>query len=100
MRGPSAWAVGPLAHTCHQDIRKSPVAQASSQGPKAIVEAAGTTFDDVVTLRAYLTMHESFPITNEAYGAFMQANSPAGALPARDKDGDKALGGFVRTSLQ
>ncbi|WP_066465211.1 RidA family protein [Sanguibacter suarezii] len=96
------------AHTFHQGIRSGPFVQVSGQGPvdpatseylfpgdvaaqttrtlenvKAIVEAAGATFDDVVMLRVYLTKREDFPIMNEAYGAFVQANSPLGVLPAR-----------------
>ena len=96
------------AHTFHQGIRKGPFVQVSGQGPvdpatseylfpgdvaaqttrtlenvKAIVEASGATFDDVVMLRVYLTKREDFPIMNEAYGAFVEANSPGGVLPAR-----------------
>lgn len=96
------------AHTFHQGIRKGPFVQVSGQGPvdpatseylfpgdvaaqttrtlenvKAIIEASGATFDDVVMLRVYLTKREDFPIMNDAYGAFVEANSPAGVLPAR-----------------
>ena len=96
------------AHTFHQGIRKGPFVQVSGQGPvapatgeylfpgdvaaqttrtlenvKAIVEAAGATFDDVVMLRVYLTKREDFAVMNEAYGAFVSANSPRGVLPAR-----------------
>lgn len=96
------------AHTFSQGIRKGPFVQVSGQGPvdpqtneylfpgdvaaqttrtlenvKAIVEASGATFDDVVMLRVYLTKREDFPIMNDAYGAFVTANTPSGILPSR-----------------
>ncbi|KRC34224.1 reactive intermediate/imine deaminase [Oerskovia sp. Root918] len=96
------------AHTFHQGVRKGPFVQVSGQGSvdpatseylfpgdvaaqttrtlenvKAIVEGAGATFDDVVMLRVYLTKREDFPIMNDAYGAFVEANCPGGVLPAR-----------------
>ena len=71
------------AHTFSQGVRKGPFVQVSGQGPvdpvtgeylhpgdvaaqttrtlenvKAIVEASGATFDDVVMLRVYLTARE------------------------------------------
>ena len=73
------------AHTFSQGVRKGPIVQVSGQGPvdpttneylypgdvaaqttrtlenvKAIVEASGATFDDVVMLRVYLTKREDF----------------------------------------
>ncbi|WP_029262315.1 MULTISPECIES: RidA family protein [Microbacterium] len=96
------------AHTFSQGIRKGPFVQVSGQGPvdpqtneylfpgdvaaqttrtlenvKAIVEASGATFDDVVMLRVYLTKREDFPIMNDAYGAFVTANTLSGVLPSR-----------------
>lgn len=96
------------AHTFSQGVRKGPFLQVSGQGPvhpvtneylfpgdvaaqttrtlenvKAIVEAAGATFDDVVMLRVYLTKREDFAIMNEAYGAFVEANTTNGVLPSR-----------------
>ena len=96
------------AHTFSQGIRKGPFVQVSGQGPvdpqtneylfpgdvagqttrtlenvKAIVEASGATFDDVVMLRVYLTKREDFPIMNDAYGAFVTANTSSGVLPSR-----------------
>lgn len=96
------------AHTFSQGIRKGSFVQVSGQGPvdpvtneylfpgdvaaqttrtlenvKAIVEASGATFDDVVMLRVYLTTREDFPIMNEAYGAFVTAHTPSGVLPSR-----------------
>src|ERR687892_2469468 len=84
------------AHTFSQGVRKGPFVQVSGQGPvdpatgeylypgdvaaqttrtlenvRAIVEAAGATFDDVVMLRVYLTKRENFAVMNEAYGEFV-----------------------------
>ncbi len=96
------------AHTFHQGVRKGPFVQVSGQGPvdpatgtylyegdvkaqtirtlenvKAIVEASGATFDDVVMLRVYLTDRDNFGAMNEAYGEFVTANCPSGILPSR-----------------
>lgn len=96
------------AHTFSQAVRKGPILQVSGQGPvdpatgeyvhagdvaaqtirtlenvKAIVEGAGARFDDVVMLRVYLTAREHFGIMNEAYGRFVEENTPSGVLPAR-----------------
>lgn len=96
------------AHTFHQGVRHGQFVQVSGQGPvdpgtgeylypgdvsaqttrtlenvRAIVEASGATFDDVVMLRVYLTSRDDFAAMNEAYGAFVTAHSPAGVLPAR-----------------
>ena len=96
------------AHTFHQGVRVGNLLQVSGQGPvdpatneylypgdvaaqttrtlenvKAIVEASGATFDDVVMLRVYLTKREDFPIMNEAYGAFVTAHTTSGVLPSR-----------------
>lgn len=96
------------AHTFSQGVRKGPFVQVSGQGPvdpatneylfpgdvaaqttrtlenvKAIVEASGATFDDVVMLRVYLTDRADFAIMNEAYGAFVEAHTPSGVLPSR-----------------
>lgn len=96
------------AHTFSQGVRKGRLVQVSGQGPvdpatneylfpgdvaaqttrtlenvKAIVEASGAAFDDVVMLRVYLTKREDFPIMNEAYGAFVTAHTPSGVLPSR-----------------
>lgn len=96
------------AHTFHQGVRAGRFVQVSGQGPvdprtgeylypddvaaqttrtlenvRAIVEAAGASFDDVVMLRVYLTRREDFPVMNEAYGAFVAQHSPSGVLPSR-----------------
>ncbi|KQU58072.1 reactive intermediate/imine deaminase [Rhodococcus sp. Leaf278] len=96
------------AHTFSQGVRKGPFVQVSGQGPvdpatseylypgdvaaqttrtlenvKAIVEAGGATFDDVVMLRVYLTKREDFSIMNDAYGAFVSANTSGDVLPSR-----------------
>lgn len=96
------------AHTFHQGVRKGPFIQVSGQGPvdpesgtylfpgdvaaqttrtlenvRAIVEASGARFDDVVMLRVYLTSRDDFAAMNEAYGAFVTEHCPSGVLPAR-----------------
>lgn len=96
------------AHTFHQGVRKGPFVQVSGQGPvdpetseylfpddvaaqttrtlenvRAIVEASGASFDDVVMLRVYLTKREDFPLMNDAYGEFVAKHSPSGVLPSR-----------------
>jgi len=96
------------AHTFHQGVRSGPFVQVSGQGPvdpgtgeylhpgdvaaqttrtlenvRAIVEASGATFDDVVMLRVYLTSREDFAAMNEAYGAFVTRHCPSGVLPSR-----------------
>ncbi|MEV5837789.1 RidA family protein [Nocardia sp. NPDC052112] len=96
------------AHTFSQGVRKGPFVQVSGQGPvdpatnaylfpgdvaaqtirtlqnvKAIVEASGATFDDVVMLRVYLTKREDFATMNDAYGEFVTANTTGDVLPSR-----------------
>lgn len=96
------------AHTFSQGVRKGPFVQVSGQGPvdaatneylypgdvaaqttrtlenvKAIVEASGATFDDVVMLRVYLTKREDFAIMNDAYGEFVAQHTTSGVLPSR-----------------
>lgn len=96
------------AHTFSQGVRKGPFVQVSGQGSvdpatseylypgdvaaqttrtlenvKAIVEASGATFDDVVMLRVYLTKREDFSVMNDAYGAFVSANTSGDVLPSR-----------------
>ena len=96
------------AHTFSQGVRKGAFIQVSGQGPvnpatgeyfhpgdvaaqttrtlenvRAIVEAAGATFADVVMLRVYLTKREDFAIMNDAYGAFVTEHVTDGILPAR-----------------
>lgn len=95
------------AHTFSQGVRKGPFVQVSGQGPvdpatneylypgdvaaqttrtlqnvKAIVDASGASFDDVVMLRVYLTKREDFAIMNEAYGKFVSEHT-TGVLPSR-----------------
>jgi reactive intermediate/imine deaminase len=92
----------------HQGVRTGPFVQVSGQGSvdpatgeflfegdvaaqttrtlenvRAIVEAAGATFDDVVMLRVYLTTSDHFAAMNEAYGAFVEQHCPSGVLPSR-----------------
>ncbi|WKG11498.1 RidA family protein [Nocardia sp. PE-7] len=96
------------AHTFSQGVRKGPFVQVSGQGPvdpetneylhsgdvaaqttrtlmnvKAIIDASGATFDDVLMLRVYLTKREDFAIMNEAYGEFVTKHTSNGVLPSR-----------------
>lgn len=96
------------AHTFSQGVRKGPFVQVSGQGPvdpetseylhqgdvaaqttrtlmnvKAIIDASGATFDDVLMLRVYLTKREDFAIMNEAYGEFVTEHTSNGVLPSR-----------------
>ncbi|WP_336630455.1 MULTISPECIES: RidA family protein [unclassified Microbacterium] len=96
------------AHTFSQGVRKGPLLQVSGQGPvdpatgeyqfagdvraqtrrtleniRAIVEAGGASFEDVVMLRVYLTTRDDFAAMNEAYGEFVTAHVSSGVLPAR-----------------
>jgi reactive intermediate/imine deaminase len=96
------------AHTFSQGVRKGPLVQVSGQGPvdpvtseylypgdvaaqttrtlenvKAIVEASGATFDDVVMLRVYLTKREDFSVMNDAYGEFVSTHTTGDVLPSR-----------------
>ena len=89
-------------------MRKGPFVQVSGQGPvdpktseylypgdvaaqttrtlenvRAIVEASGATFDDVVMLRVYLTKREDFAVMNDAYGEFVQKYTSGDVLPSR-----------------
>ena len=50
---------------------------------KAIIDASGASFDDVVMLRVYLTKREDFAAMNDAYGEFVAANTSGTVLPCR-----------------
>ena len=96
------------AHTFSQGVRKGNFVQVSGQGPvdpatneylfpgdvaaqttrtlqnvEAILAAGGTTFDDVMMLRVYLTKREDFAIMNDAYGEFVGSRVQGGVLPSR-----------------
>jgi reactive intermediate/imine deaminase len=96
------------AHSFSQAVRKGPIIQISGQGPvdpatneyihpgnvagqthrtlqniRAIAEAAGATFADIVMLRVYLTTRDDFAEMNDAYQDFVTQHSGAGPLPCR-----------------
>lgn len=96
------------AHTFSQGVAKGGLLQVSGQGPmdpatneyiaagdvkaqtlrtlenvKAILAAGGSSVEDVLMFRVYLTKREDFGAMNEAYGEFVAANVPSGDLPAR-----------------
>lgn len=50
---------------------------------KAIVEAAGGTFEDVLSLRVFLTKRSDFAEMNAAYAEYLTANVPSGVFPTR-----------------
>lgn len=91
-----------------QGVRKGGILQVSGQGPqdpvtgeylhdgdvaaqttrtlenlRGIVEAGGASFEDVVSLRVFLTERAHFGAMNEAYNAFVRAHVPSGIYPAR-----------------
>lgn len=96
------------AYAFSQGVRKGPVLQVSGQGAvdprsgdlvhlgdvggqtratlenvRAIVEAGGGSFDDVVSLRVFLITQDDFAAMNEAYAAFVAEHSPSGVFPTR-----------------
>ncbi|WP_347038998.1 Rid family hydrolase [Glutamicibacter halophytocola] len=96
------------AHTFSQGVKKGGLFQVSGQGPmdpatnqyigegdvkvqtlrtleniKAILEAGGSSVEDVMMFRVYLTKREDFAAMNDAYGEFITANVPSGELPSR-----------------
>lgn len=50
---------------------------------RAILDSAGSSFEDVIMLRVYLTTRDDFAEMNGAYGAFLAEFVPSGILPAR-----------------
>ncbi|WMN01922.1 RidA family protein [Rhodococcus erythropolis] len=96
------------AHTFSQGIKKRGMLQVSGQGPmdpatntyigegdvgaqtlrtlenvKAILVAGGSSVEDVLMFRVYLTNREDFAAMNNAYGEFITANISTGELPCR-----------------
>lgn len=96
------------AHTFSQGVKKGGLFQVSGQGPmdpatnqyigegdvkaqtlrtleniKAILEAGGSSVEDVLMFRVYLTKRDDFGAMNEAYGQFVAENVPSGQLPSR-----------------
>jgi 2-iminobutanoate/2-iminopropanoate deaminase len=96
------------AHVFSQGVRKGPIFQVSGQGPmdpatnqyvgagdvrlqtrrtlenvKAILEAGGSSVEDILMFRVYLTRRQDFVAMNEVYGEFIAENVPSGALPSR-----------------
>ena len=44
---------------------------------RAILEAAGTSLDNILTVTTHLTKREDLPDYNEEYGKFFPTNKPA-----------------------
>ena len=53
------------------------------QNLRAILVAAGSSFEDVIILRVYLTTREDFAAMNAVYTEFMAEFVPSGILPSR-----------------
>lgn len=96
------------AHTFSQGLRKGPILQVSGQGPmdpettqyigegdvrlqtrrtlenvRAILEAGGSSVEDVVMFRVYLKDQQDFAAMNEAYAEFIEEHVPSGQKPCR-----------------
>jgi reactive intermediate/imine deaminase len=96
------------AHVFSQGIKKGGMFQVSGQGPmdpatnqyigegdvrvqtrrtlenvKAILEAGGSSVEDVLMFRVYLTTRDDFATMNEAYAEFLSTRTPSGVLPSR-----------------
>lgn len=96
------------AHSFSQGVHSGSLVQVSGQGPQdpetgqylhagdvakqtrrtlenvqAVVEASGGTFDDVISLRVFLTDQVHFADMNLAYEEFLSEHVPSGTLPAR-----------------
>ena len=50
---------------------------------KAILAAGGSSVEDVIMFRVYLTTRDDFGAMNEVYGEFIRENVPSGVLPSR-----------------
>jgi reactive intermediate/imine deaminase len=55
--------------------------QQALENVRAVLEEAGSGFDDVVMLRVYLTTRDDFAAMNEAYGDYLASRCTV--LPAR-----------------
>jgi reactive intermediate/imine deaminase len=53
------------------------------QNIEAILKAGGSSIDDVLMLRVYLTTRDDFTAMNDAYAEFMSTRTPSGVLPSR-----------------
>ena len=50
---------------------------------RAILEAGGSSVEDVLMFRVYLTKREDFAAMNEVYGEFVAKHVPSGHMPCR-----------------
>ncbi|MGP3534408.1 RidA family protein [Microbacterium sp. RD1] len=78
-QGPQDPATGAYLH--QGDLAKQTVR--TLDNIRAIVEGAGGTFDDVVSLRVFLTEREHFAAMNEVYGEYVREHCPSGVFPTR-----------------
>ena len=96
------------AYSFSQGVRSGSIVQVSGQGPqdpetghylhagdvaqqtkrtlenvRAVVEASGGAFEDVISLRVFLTDQRHFADMNAAYEEFLRDNVASGTFPAR-----------------
>ncbi|WP_028926059.1 RidA family protein [Pseudonocardia acaciae] len=50
---------------------------------RAILEAGGSSVDDVIMMRVYLTTRDDFAAMNEVYSEFLAEHVKSGVLPSR-----------------
>jgi len=50
---------------------------------RAIVESAGGSFEDLLSLRVFLTQRSDFALMNAAYAAYLTEHVPSGVFPTR-----------------
>ncbi len=77
---------GPMDPSTHQYIGDGDVAiqtRRTLDNVKAILEAGGSSIEDVLMFRVYLTTRNDFAAMNEVYGEFIREQVPSGALPSR-----------------
>ena len=58
-------------------------AAATLENVRAILEAAGSSFEDVIMVRVYLTTRDDFAGMNAVYNEFIAQHVPSGVYPAR-----------------
>ena len=68
-------------YVCDGDVRLQ--TRRTLENVKAILAAGGSSVEDVIMFRVYLTTRDDFGAMNEVYGEFIRENVPSGALPSR-----------------
>lgn len=78
-QGPQDPATGAYLH--RDDLTSQTVR--TLDNVRAVVEGAGGTFDDVLSLRVFLTKRSDFAEMNAAYAAYLTEHVPSGVFPTR-----------------